>query len=145
MPTSLNDEAEIRELMSAWQRALRAGDVEAMGRAYAEDVTVAGVGGPLWQHGRAAYLADMRAWLDSVDGPLTEEHENLTVVAGLDVAFAYATNHITGLMRDGKPFDHRVRLTLGFRKLAGEWKVVLDHVSAPIDFATGKVALNLTA
>jgi ketosteroid isomerase-like protein len=57
--------------------------------------------------------------------------ESLDVVAGTDVAFAYA------LLRCGTPTDfeqhpgQRLRLTIGLRKADGRWIVAHEHHSFP--------------
>jgi ketosteroid isomerase-like protein len=54
---------------------------------------------------------------------------SLEVVAGQDVAFAY------GLLRCGTPEeleaipDRRLRLTVGLRKIGGQWTVLHEHHS----------------
>jgi ketosteroid isomerase-like protein len=55
--------------------------------------------------------------------------ESLDVTAGADVAYAFA------LLRCGTPAefeqdpDHRLRLTVGLRKLDGQWVVTHEHHS----------------
>ncbi|HUY19872.1 MAG TPA: hypothetical protein VMV15_11660 [Candidatus Binataceae bacterium] len=45
---------------------------------------------------------------------------------------------LQGTAKDGKPFDATLRYTDGYRKIHGRWLIVLEHVSVPIDIATGE-------
>jgi ketosteroid isomerase-like protein len=38
----------------------------------------------------------------------------------------------------GQPIDMVVRVTDGYRKVDGNWLIAHEHVSVPVDFATGK-------
>jgi ketosteroid isomerase-like protein len=38
----------------------------------------------------------------------------------------------------GRPVDRTVRVTDGYRKVGGDWLIALEHVSVPVDLATGK-------
>jgi ketosteroid isomerase-like protein len=40
--------------------------------------------------------------------------------------------------------DRTVRVTDGYRKVAGEWLIVLEHISVPVNLATGKPDLAST-
>jgi ketosteroid isomerase-like protein len=42
----------------------------------------------------------------------------------------------------GHPIDRPVRVTDGYRKIAGNWLIALEHVSVPVDLATGKAVLT---
>jgi ketosteroid isomerase-like protein len=64
-----------------------------------------------------------------------------TETAG-DLAVGYGIFRINGPDKDGKPLDVTVRLTDIFRKINGKWLVIHEHVSCPIDVATGKADLS---
>jgi ketosteroid isomerase-like protein len=71
--------------------------------------------------------------LDGVLADHSDDIVSLDVVAGADVAFAYA------LLRCGTPEEltaapgTRLRLTLGLRKEQGRWVVGHEHHSFPAD------------
>ena len=44
----------------------------------------------------------------------------------------------------GQEVDLWTRVTNCFRRIDGEWLMIHDHVSVPIDLATGKALLNLS-
>ena len=47
------------------------------------------------------------------------------------MAFTTSLNHISGKRTSGETSDIWVRATVCFRKVAGAWKVVHEHVSVP--------------
>jgi ketosteroid isomerase-like protein len=42
----------------------------------------------------------------------------------------------------GQPIDLTVRDTAAYRKIGGNWLVVHEHISVPVDLATGKPDLE---
>jgi ketosteroid isomerase-like protein len=46
-------------------------------------------------------------------------------------------------LKSGDITEFWARFTTGFHKVDGKWLDVHDHDSVPIDFATGKVLLDL--
>jgi ketosteroid isomerase-like protein len=59
------------------------------------------------------------------------EFEDLRIHAGSEVAFATAIGHCHGTDTDGlvRPLDFR--LTMGFRKIDGQWMLIHEHHSIP--------------
>ena len=83
-------------------------------------------------------------WFASFRGPLGFEVRDLVVVAGAEVAFCHSLNHLTGTKNDGERADYWFRETLGFRKLAGKWKITHDHESVPVHMdGSGRAAFDL--
>jgi SnoaL-like domain len=64
---------------------------------------------------------------DSPKGPISFVPSELAVTAGTDVAFASCLIHCDGT--SAGPLD--LRLTIGLRKLGGEWVVTHEHHSVP--------------
>jgi ketosteroid isomerase-like protein len=60
-----------------------------------------------------------------------------------ELAIARSAVRMTGTMY-GRPMDTWVRATNCFRLIDGEWLMIHDHVSWPIDFSTGKALMDLT-
>ena len=79
--------------------------------------------------------------------PRDYEIRDLTITIADDVALAHSFNRISGTVKsaDGTPksVGPWVRYTGVFRKIQGAWLIVHDHVSAPLDFASGRALLNL--
>ena len=68
---------------------------------------------------------------------------DLTVTVGDHVAFAHSLNRVTGTLKSGSSADYWVRWTACFRKIDGNWLIAHDHVSVPLDVASGRALLDL--
>ena len=140
-----NNEAEIRQLLDRWAKAFRARDVTGIMSVYApgDSVVAYDIVPPLQYVGYDAYRKDYEEFLAQYDGPIDLEFRELRVVAGDDVAFIHSLERISGTLKNGQKSEMWIRATSGLRKISGRWLIVHDHISAPVDFETGKAALNL--
>jgi len=68
---------------------------------------------------------------------------SLEVMADGNVGVAHSLQHFTWTDKDGKPGEGTFRVTDGWHKVNGKWKMFHSHVSFPIDAATGKAEMNL--
>ncbi len=137
------DEAEIRRRIDDGVRAIRAMDLEGVMALYAPDIVSFDIQPPLRHVGAAAKRNN---WVDvfaTYQPPLDYEIRDLRLAVGDDVAFAYSLNRIGGTLRNGRRSDAWVRWTACFHKVDGAWLVAHDHVSAPLDFASGRALLDL--
>jgi ketosteroid isomerase-like protein len=50
---------------------------------------------------------------------------------------------MSGTLKGGEKFDTWVRFTEGYRQTNGHWRAIHDHISVPVDLATGTAVLNL--
>ena len=75
--------------------------------------------------------------------PVGYEMRDLTITVGDDVAFAHSLNRVTGTLKNGNGADYWVRWTACFRKIDGTWLIAHDHVSVPLDVASGRALLDL--
>ncbi len=70
----------------------------------------------------------------AIDGPLRLTMSDLEVEVSGDVGYSRSLQRVSGVhAKDGKPFDYTVRVTDVYRKIAGEWLIVQEHISLPID------------
>lgn len=123
------DESIIRDLIERWASAAHEGDLEAVLAHHDEDIVMYDVPPP--EDGVRGLAAYRETWPGFFrwQRNATFDLVSLDVVAGQDVGFAY------GLLRCGTPEefeaipDRRLRLTVGLRKLAGEWTVIHEHHS----------------
>jgi uncharacterized protein (TIGR02246 family) len=137
------EEKAIRDLIDAWYDAFGRGDAVGLAVAYADDVAVASLAPPLWNHGKQAYIAAMAGWFSTFSGPLKGEPEKLSIVASDSVAFVNGFSHIVGKKKDGTAMDMRVRLTACFEKRKGKWLTVADHTSVPFDMQNFRPLIDL--
>lgn len=123
------DERAIRDLVERWATAAHEGDLETVLAHHDEEIVMFDVPPPEdGVRGLAAYEATWPGffrWQERATFDLL----SLDVVAGQDVAFAY------GLLRCGTPEeleaipDRRLRLTVGLRRIDGQWTVLHEHHS----------------
>jgi uncharacterized protein (TIGR02246 family) len=139
------NETEVREVYERWATAFRSHDLDAIMSLYGPEESVVAYDWipPLQRRGRAAYRESYRELLDQYSGPIAVEFRDLRVVAGDDVAFIHALQHMTGMLKSGEKSDIWGRVTSGLRKIHGRWLIVHDHGSVPADFETGKAAMDL--
>lgn len=124
------DETVIRSLVEGWATAVHAGDLDQVLAEHSEDIVMYDVPPPSrGVRGIAAYRETWPPFFAWQASGACFDIESLDVVAGDDVAFAYA------LLRCGTPeqlredADNLLRLTIGLRKHGGRWTVVHEHHS----------------
>ena len=127
-----DDETQIRELVTRWASAVHAGDLDTVLADHAGDIVMFDVPPPDdGVRGLAAYRESWPPFFEWQRSGASFEITELDVTAGADVAFAHA------LLRCGTPEhlrehpDHRLRLTIGLRRVDGRWVVTHEHHSFP--------------
>jgi ketosteroid isomerase-like protein len=121
-----SNEAHIRTLIQDWARAISSGDREAILAHHAPDLLMFDFP-PQIVKGLGEYEKTWDFFYDSPKGPISFVPSQLEVTAGTDVAFASCLIHCDGT--SAGPLD--LRLTVGLRKLGGEWIVTHEHHSVP--------------
>ena len=97
---------------------------------------------PLQYVGATAVRADFEKFFSSAKN-IKADFVSLRVIAGGKVGVAHSIQHFTWTDKDGKPGEGTFRVTDGWQKVKGQWKLFHTHVSFPIDPATGKAEMNL--
>jgi len=137
------DEAAIRQRIEELVEAIRAADLEGLKSIYAPDIVSFDVGPPLQHIGARAKWKNWEEAFTVFQRPLDYEIRGLTITLDGDVAFAHGINRLTGTLKNGSRGGSWVRATLCFRKIDGDWLVVHDHASVPLDLESGRALLNL--
>ena len=137
------EEAEIRALVGEWYGKLAQGDAPGLAKHYADDVRFGSLAPPLWSRGKQKYIENMTSWFRTFSEPLRGEAEELSIIAGEDVAFVNGFTHVTGRKKEGYTMEFRARLTLCLEKRDHAWKVVAEHVSVPFDMQDFKPLMEL--
>jgi uncharacterized protein (TIGR02246 family) len=126
------DVAQIRTLIEKWAKAVHIGDLDGVLADHATDIVMFDVPPPEdGVGGIEAYRETWPGFFEWQRKGAVFEIVSLDVIAGEDVAYAYA------LLRCGTPEelasdpDNRLRLTLGLRKQDGRWVVAHEHHSFP--------------
>ena len=125
------DEAQIRQLIENWAKAVRAKDINGLMSYYTPDILVFDVAPPLQYAGTDAYRKNFEEWFPSFEGPVGCEIRDLSITTGDNVAFSHSLNRISGTRTNGEETDVWVRATVGFRKVDGKWRIAHEHVSVP--------------
>lgn len=126
----MNDEAEIRGMVTAWTKAAHEKNVDAIMALYAPDIVTFDLAPPLL-HRRDDIRRGLKEWFGTFKGPVEFEIRDLHVTVSGDVAFTRSLNHLTGDRTGGERTDVWVRATICFERIDGAWKVVHEHVSVP--------------
>ena len=134
--------AEIADLIETWAEGIRGKDVEMVASQFAEDAVGFFLAPPLIAD--EDLRVNLREWFDTFDGDLGYEVRDLKVHASGDVAWAHALNHLAGMKKEGEEADLWFRVTMGFEKIDGSWKILHAHESVPFLMdGSGKAALDL--
>jgi ketosteroid isomerase-like protein len=137
---SESDVAEIKALETNLNTSASAKDADGIMKNYVPDETlvVFDVIPPRQYVGAESYKKNWQGFLGSFNGPVTFENSDMQVVADGKLGYAHYFMHITGTGEDGKPVDMTVRTTDVLRKVKGKWLIVHEHISVPVDVASGK-------
>jgi uncharacterized protein (TIGR02246 family) len=127
-----DDEQTIRDLIQRWAAAVHDGDLGTVVAQHADDIVMFDVPPPDGGvRGIDEYRETWPPFFDWQRSGAVFEIVSLDVVAGGDVAYAWA------LLRCGTENDfrqdpgNRLRLTIGLRKDGGQWIVTHEHHSFP--------------
>lgn len=127
------DEARIKALLEDWADAARRHDLPAILAHHDADMVMYDLPPPLQCKGIKAYEETWSLFFRYHKPGRAFDIEELSVVAGEDIAFAFAIMRC-GPDSSSNPADKDgflFRLTVGLRKVHGEWRVVHEHHSIP--------------
>jgi ketosteroid isomerase-like protein len=117
------DEAQIRQLIGDWAKALRAKDIEGVMSHYAPDFLLFDLAPPLQYKGADAYRKNWEGWFATWQGSIGYEIHNLSITVGDEVAFSHSFNRISGARTSGEETDVWVR----DRLLPQDQREMADH------------------
>ena len=137
------DRADVRAVIEGWEKAFRAKDMDGVMAMYAPDVVAFDAVPPLQYKGSTAYRGNYQKFFEQYAGPVEVELRELNITAGGNTAFSSGLMRVGGVSKTGENSSVWLRITDCFRKMHGKWTVVHEHVSAPVDFDTGKGVLDL--
>ncbi len=143
--TTTDDAAEIRALEDRFVAAFKAKDVEAIMRNYepAEGLVAFDVIPPRQYVGFDAYKKDWEEFFAGFPGAVEKfELTDLSVTTDGTLGYGHSIQHSVVTAKDGSKLDFTVRVTDCYRKIDGKWLITHEHVSVPVDLATGKPDLT---
>jgi ketosteroid isomerase-like protein len=122
--------AQIKALIEAWADAVRRHDLPAILAYHERDIVMFDVPPPLQSRGMDEYKKTWDLFFEFHDPGQAFDIEELEITAGDDVAFAVAIMRCAGgSTPEGFPF----RLTVGLRKIDGDWRITHEHHSVPAE------------
>jgi uncharacterized protein (TIGR02246 family) len=125
------DEAAIRELVEDWARAVRAKNLEGILANHSPEILMFDVPPPLQSQGIDAYKKTWDLFFSWSDDPVVFDFIKMDITAGNDVAYVTALMRCGGTEKDGERIKLEFRLTIGLRKIDGQWIVMHEHHSIP--------------
>ncbi|QFU15737.1 YybH family protein [Microvirga thermotolerans] len=142
-PLPPQPEHAIRVRIAGWCSAVRLRDVEAIAAFYAPDVLAFDAVARLRFEGLEAYKRHWRECLAPDGAEMIFDVRDVAVAAGEDLAFAHFLNRCGRKLADGEERFAWLRVTAGYRRRAGQWLIVHEHVSAPFDLESGEALIDL--
>ncbi|TWU19879.1 YybH family protein [Allorhodopirellula heiligendammensis] len=132
------DEAEIRRLMKEWSAALEAKDVDALTKDYDPNAVLFDACPPYKTIGVAGIKQVWQNCLPYFPETFKSEHRDVQVHVDGNTAFVYGVHHFVPTPADHPCGMTWMRISVGYRRIAGEWKVVHEHVSIPFNPMNGQ-------
>jgi ketosteroid isomerase-like protein len=137
------DEAAIRSRIEKLVEGIQAMDLVRILPIYAPEIVSFDIEPPLRHFGPEAKEKNWLRAFSVYQPPLGYEVRDLAISVGDDVAFAHSLAHVSGTTKNGTKSEYWVRWTTCLRKIEGEWLVVHDQISVPLDFQSGRAMLDL--
>lgn len=103
---------------------------------YANDATVLDVYAPGIYKGRDQIYAGFAPQMASIKS-MTHKMAEMNVATNGNFACAASQIEYDAVLKDGKKMSRSVRQLNAFKKIGGEWKIVQQHISLPIDPKSG--------
>ncbi|MES1927317.1 nuclear transport factor 2 family protein [Salinisphaera sp. T31B1] len=132
------DERQIRALRAEWQNAVQSRDLDRTMATYypGEEYLGFDVMPPFSFEGWESFRQNWITFFEMFDEDPVFEFKGMKVHCSGDVAFTTGFTRFMGSVA-GNKIDLWTRETIGLRKLDGQWLMIHDHVSVPIDLKTG--------
>jgi uncharacterized protein (TIGR02246 family) len=134
-----SDKAQIQALEKGFAAAFNARDSKKIMSYYArQSLFVFDVTPPRQYVGWEAYKKDWDGLLAAFPGPISATISDVSITVSGDVAYGHNIQDVHFTAKDGSKIEMVVRVTDVYRKIAGKWLIVQEHVSIPVDLDTMK-------
>ena len=132
-PPSISEtEKEIRQLVEDWAAAVRRGDLEKILAHHAADIVMYDVPKPFQSVGIDAYRNTWDTFF-TFTKPGVFDIQELHIVADQHVAFCYAAMKCEDKSNSSDYMELDFRLTIGLKKINGQWMIIHEHHSVPAE------------
>jgi ketosteroid isomerase-like protein len=136
-------EHDLRALFEERSAAIAAKDIERLMALYANDVVYFDLVPPLRYSGATALRARFLDWFPRWQGAIGQETHELSVALGGQVAGAHMLVRANGTMQDDRTVDYFVRVSNVCTRSDRRWLITHEHVSFPVDVASGRAVMDL--
>ena len=127
------NEAQVRELVENWAKAVRERDIEKILAHHSTDFVIYDVPPPFQSVGLEAYRCTWEDMFFKYTKPGVFDMDELNIVAGNDVAFCFATMKCADKSNSTDYIELPFRLTIGLKKINNQWTIVHEHHSIPAE------------
>jgi ketosteroid isomerase-like protein len=93
--------------------------------------------------GAEAVRRNFLRWFEGYASSIGQEVRDSSLLLGGDVAIAYMLIRTSGTLKTGREVGYWVRATLGCQRSDRGWVIAHEHISVPVDLASGKAETNL--
>jgi ketosteroid isomerase-like protein len=121
----------IRNVIESWAAAVRRKDFVGILRNHSSDIVMFDVPPPFQSMGIEAYRKSWDLFFSWSKDPIPFDITEMTITAGKDVAFVFAFMRCAGPGPNGEHEALDFRLTVGLRKIDGQWTITHEHHSVP--------------
>lgn len=137
LPQVVDEQAQIRERIAAWSRALEARDIDALMAFYLPEAIQYDLIPPYKTVGREAIRAAWEHCLPYFPEGFGSEHRDLTIEVDGNLAYVFCLHHFVA---ENHPCGQSwFRVTVGFRRVNGQWRIAHEHVSLPYNPMSNEV------
>jgi ketosteroid isomerase-like protein len=134
---------QVEQLVRQQEQAIRAKDINQAMAQYSTDIVSFDVVDTLQKVGIDSCRDRLVSWLSQFPGELSFNIEDLSIVAGEELAICHSINHVSGTRAGGDKIDMRWRSTVCYSKSETNWLITHEHSSVPFHPETGKALIDL--
>jgi len=136
-------QSDVRALLDSQLDAIRAKDLDRLMAAYSPDIVYFDVVPPLQYAGSAALRGRFSEWFEGYRGPIGMEMRELNISTSGEIAVAHWLSRASGTLTNGREVGSWVRATSCYQRSNHRWLITHEHISMPVDVATGSAATDL--
>jgi len=125
------DEGAIRSLVENWAGAVRTKNLDGILANHSPNMLMFDVPPPIQSKGIEAYRKTWDLFFSWSQDSGVFDISEMNITAGNDVAFVTALMRCAGTEANGDQTELEFRLTIGLRKVDGQWTVMHEHHSIP--------------
>jgi ketosteroid isomerase-like protein len=135
--------SELEALLDSRSQAMGAKDLDRLMSLYSPDIVYFDLVPPLQYAGTAALRGRFSDWFGRWESPIGQEIRDLSISASGEVAAAHMLIRASGTLKTGREVGYWVRVTNTFQRSNDRWLITHEHVSLPVDMASGSAAMDL--